>query len=146
MVGVNGFANLQSPIREFVTEKLESLNLAFGVEKVCIIENIDKTLIILVTGLDTCFGLLCIVIYLTNTICQTAFNVKADQNAKMLVLKLFIDFLKTGEIEISDKEVGCIASGKDVVNDFRQELVLIGYQVLAHNVRKKKTKGYLFSY
>ena len=65
----------------------------------------------------------------------------------MFVSKLFIYFLEAGEIEISDEKIRFIASRKDVIDDFRQELILISYQVLAHkDVAKMYVMGMFSAY
>lgn len=147
MIGVLCFADFQRTVGNFIAEEFEGLDFAFSVEEIGIIEDVNKALIVFIAGLDASLGLLCIVVNLPYTIGQAALDIKANQNPKMFVPKLFIDFLEAGEIEISDKKVGFIASRKDVINDFRQELFLIGYQVLAHiNAAKKYVMGMFSAY
>ena len=119
-------------------EKFKCFNLALCIEEVCVIEYINQALIILVSSLDTRLCPLGIVINFTDAVGKTTLDVKTDQNPKVFILEFFIDFLETGEIEIANQKVGFIASGQDVINDFRQEFVLIGYQVLAHKDAAKK--------
>ena len=58
---------------------------------------------------------------------------------------MFIYFLEAGEIEISEEKIRL--SRKDVIDDFRQELILISYQVLAHkDVAKMYVMGMFSAY
>lgn len=68
MIGVLCLSNFQRAIGYLVAEKLEDPNLALGVKEISIVEDVNKALIILVTGLDTRLGLLGVIVNLPNTI------------------------------------------------------------------------------
>ena len=86
VVGVKGLANFQGTVRNLITKELESLDLAFCVKEIGVVENINEALIVFVTSLNASFSPLCVIVYLTDAVGKTSFNIKADKYAKMLVL------------------------------------------------------------
>ena len=86
VIWVKGLANLQGAVGNLVTEEFEGLNLSLGIEEVGVIEYVNKPLIVLVAGLDASFCPLRVIVYLTDAVGKTSFNIKADKYAKMLVL------------------------------------------------------------
>ena len=72
-------------IGNLIAEEFEGLNLALGVEEICIVEDVNQALVVFIAGLDTSLSLLGIVVNLPYTIGQAALDIKANQNPKMFV-------------------------------------------------------------
>ncbi len=85
VIGVLCLADFQRAIGNLIAEEFEGLNLALGVEEICIVEDVNQALVVFIAGLDTSLSLLGIVVNLPYTIGQAALDIKANQNPKMFV-------------------------------------------------------------